>query len=109
MHLISGQTMNLTSEFELPIVVLEGRDFEIAFESSEDITNQTSRNKFSTPDGVDLYLSLEDTTWFYFAHFNPAEGTTRSENWQIQWWKGNIQDSKKAFGMRVRHASKKDQ
>ena len=101
--------MNLTTNFELPIVVLEGQDFEIVFESTEDITLDIGRNSFLTPDAVPLSLTVKNTTWLGFDHFNPAEGKTRSENWQIQWWKGDIQDENKAFGMRLRHASKKDQ
>ena len=101
--------MNLTTEFELPIVVLEGQDFEIVFESTEDITLDIGRNGFTTPDAVPLSLTVKNTTWLDFDHFNPAEGKTRSDNWQIQWWQGDIQDENKAFGMRVRHASKKDQ
>ena len=100
-------TLNLTTDFELPIVVLEGQVFEIAFQSTADLTLELKRNKFTVPEGTDLYLTPGNTTWLDFASFSP-EGDSRHENWQIQWWQGNIQDVNKAFGMRVKHASKKD-
>ena len=64
-----------------------------------------SRNHFVTPDDSNLFLTVGNTTWL---KFTGTSGQTRSENWEIQWWKGDIQNEKRAFGMRVRHASKKD-
>ena len=97
--------MNISTEFDLPIVVLEGQNFEIAFESTDEITEEAARNNFVTPDDATIYLTVGNTTWVKFSGPN---GQTRNENWEIQWWKGDIQNEKRAFGMRVRHASKKD-
>ena len=100
-----GPSINISTKFDLPIVVLEGQNYEIAFESTEEITGEDARNNFLTPDDSTLYLTVGNTTWFKFTGSN---GQSRSENWEIQWWKGDIQNEKRAFGMRVRHASKKD-
>ena len=97
--------MILSTEFELPIVVLEGQNFEITFESTEDITEKAARNNFVTPDDANIFLTVGNTTWFKFSGQN---GQTRNENWEIQWWQGDIQNEKRSCGMRVRHASKKD-
>ena len=108
MHPFSGQAWNLTTEFELPLVVLEGQDFEIAFEAKVDLGVTAATNRFNLPSSAtDLFLTPGNTTWNKFDSFAPT-GDTRPDAWQIQWWKGNINNEKRAMGMRVKHASKKD-
>ena len=103
-----GPSINISTKFDLPLVVLEGQNYEIAFESTEDINEDVGRNNFLTPDDSTLYLTVGNTTWFKWEDFSGSNGKTRSENWEMQWWKGDVQNAKRAFGMRVRHASKKD-
>ena len=107
----SGQlVMNVTTDDEIPIVVLEGQDFEISLETNFDLHTASRTNKIVPPSSLtDIFLMPGNTSWFSFDTFTGQDPKdTRPEAWKIQWWQGNVNDPNKAIGIRVRHATKKD-
>jgi len=108
---VSGQlVMNVTTDDEIPIVVLEGQDFEISLKTNFDLHTASRTNKIVPPSSLtDIFLMPGNTSWFSFDTFTGQDPKdTRPEAWKIQWWQGNVNDPNKAIGIRVRHATKKD-
>jgi len=107
------ENLTITPMFENPVVVLEGQPLRVAFQTNLDIKSGvgTATYFISDPQGgntpPNLPLEVGNTEWLTFPTTNAA-GHTRPENWRMKWYRGNVTQQDRAYGIELKHASVED-